>query len=86
MLRSDAMAISGWFEDWKKSWSKDTRIEKRTLQMEYSCYWGVCSFKIALDKKREFAENNDSLRRIILMGRAANIHIIMALQRPEHLY
>ncbi len=26
---------------------------------------------------------NDSLRKIILMGRAANIHIIMALQRPE---
>jgi DNA segregation ATPase FtsK/SpoIIIE-like protein len=40
------------------------------------------ALRIALDKK-EFAEINDSLRRIILMGRAANIHIIMALQRPE---
>ncbi len=37
--------------------------------------------KIALDKK-EF-EINDSLRKIALMGRAANIHVIMALQRPE---
>ncbi len=34
-------------------------------------------------QEKEFAEINDSLRRIILMGRAANIHIIMALQRPE---
>ncbi len=40
------------------------------------------ALRIALDKK-EFAEINDSLRRIILMGRAANIHIIMALQRPN---
>lgn len=40
------------------------------------------ALRIALDKK-EFTEINDSLRRIILMGRAANIHIIMALQRPE---
>ncbi len=39
---------------------------------------------IALDKK-EFAEINDSLRRIILWVERANIHIIMALQRPETL-
>lgn len=40
------------------------------------------ALRIALGKK-EFTEINDSLRRIILMGRAANIHIIMSLQRPE---
>ncbi len=37
------------------------------------------ALRIALDKK-EFGEINDSLRRIILMGRAANIYIITALQ------
>ena len=40
------------------------------------------ALRIALPKK-EFAEINDSLKRIILMGRASNIHILMALQRPE---
>ncbi len=34
-------------------------------------------------KREKVFEINDSLRRIILMGRAANIHIIMALQRPD---
>ncbi len=42
------------------------------------------ALRIALDKK-DSAEINDSLRRIIFMGRAANIHIIMALGQ-RHLY
>lgn len=36
----------------------------------------------SMDKK-EFEVLNKALRRIMMMGRAANIHIIMALQRPE---
>ncbi len=34
--------------------------------------------------KKEFNEINDSLKRIILMGRSANVHLLtMALQRAE---
>ncbi len=40
------------------------------------------ALRIVIDKK-VICRNHDSLRRIILMGRAINIHIIMALQRPE---
>ncbi len=44
------------------------RIEKE-LQMEYFLLLMSLVLRIALDKK-EFAEINDSLRRIILMGRS----------------
>ena len=40
------------------------------------------ALRISMDKK-DFSEMNNSLRRIILMGRAANIHLLMALQRAE---
>ncbi len=36
----------------------------------------------SMDKK-EFEPINKALRRIIMLGRAANVHLIMALQRPE---
>ncbi len=53
-----------------KSWSIDTRIEKE-LQMGYFLLlMSLVALRIALDKK-EFAEINDSLRIIILKGRAA---------------
>ncbi len=34
--------------------------------------------------KKEFDEINDSLKRIILMGRSANVHLVMALQEQKH--
>lgn len=40
------------------------------------------ALRISMDKK-EFNEINDSLKRIILMGRSANVHLLMALQRAE---
>lgn len=40
------------------------------------------ALRISMDKK-EFTEINDSLKRIILMGRSANVHLLMALQRAE---
>ena len=36
----------------------------------------------SMDKK-EFEPLNKAVRRIIMLGRAANVHLIMALQRPE---
>ncbi len=39
------------------------------------------ALKFPMDK--EFNEINDSLKRIILMGRSANVHLLMALQRAE---
>ncbi len=55
---------------------------ERTSANGILCYYEFAALRITIDKK-EFAEINDSLRRIILISRAANIHIIMALQRPE---
>lgn len=40
------------------------------------------SVRDSMDKK-EFEPINKALRRIISLGRAANVHLIMALQRPE---
>lgn len=40
------------------------------------------ALRISMDKK-DFVEMNNSLRRIILMGRSANVHLLMALQRAE---
>ncbi len=57
-------------QDWKKSWSNDTTVKKE-MQVGYFVIDEFAVLRIALDKK-EFAEINDSLRRIILMGRAAN--------------
>ncbi len=68
---------------------KQFEIEKSWVQIREqrkNCKWNIsfvidefAALRIALDKK-EFAE---SMTIIILMGRVANIHIIMALQRPE---
>ncbi len=33
--------------------------------------------------KKEFSEINDSLKELFTMGRSANVHLLMALQRAE---
>ena len=40
------------------------------------------ALRISMNKK-EFEDLNNSLKRIILMGRSSNVHLIMALQRAE---
>lgn len=62
----------------------DDRYENRERNAEpiFLIVDEFAALRIALPKK-EFTEINDSLKRIILMGRASNIHILMALQRPE---
>ncbi len=40
------------------------------------------ALRISMDKK-EFNEINDSLKKNYLMGRSANVHLLMALQRAE---
>ncbi|WP_338139375.1 FtsK/SpoIIIE domain-containing protein, partial [Streptococcus mitis] len=62
----------------------DKRYEKKDRNVSglFLVIDEFAALRIALGKK-EFTEVNDSLRRIILLGRAANIHIVMSLQRPE---
>ncbi len=55
---------------------------KKEMQVIFLVIDEFAALRIVLDKK-EFAEINDSLRRIILMGRAANIHYQHAYKRPE---
>ncbi len=68
MLAPDAMAI-GETGKIEKSWSIDTRIVKELLNGIFLVIDEFAALRIALDRK-EFAEINDSLRRIILKGRA----------------
>ncbi len=50
----------------KNWWSNDTTVKKE-MQVGYFCYWWVCCIANCIDDK-EFAEINDSLRRIIVLG------------------
>ncbi len=51
----------------------ELRIEKKNCKWNISCYWWVAALRIALDKK-------DLLKSMTVRD---DIHIIMALQRPE---
>lgn len=81
-VESEAIAIGETIRQIEKI--METRYENRERNANgiFLVIDEFAALRIALGKK-EFAEINDSLRRIILMGRAANIHIIMSLQRPE---
>ncbi len=84
-VESDAMAISESSSERLKNHGYRYENRKRTANGIFLVIDEFAALRITLDRKI-LLEINGSLRRIILMGRAANIRIIMALQRQRHLY
>ena len=81
-VESDALAIGETVKHVEQIMDKRYEKKDRNVSGLFLVIDEFAALRIALGKK-EFTEVNDSLRRIILMGRAANIHIVMSLQRPE---
>ena len=81
-VESDSFRIGETVKKIEKNMEQRYESKERNASGIFLVIDEFAALRIALGKK-EFTEINDSLRRIILMGRAANIHIIMSLQRPE---
>ncbi len=66
----------------EKSWSIDTENREKNCKWNISVIDESGKVKNRIQTRKNFAEINDSLRRIILKGRAANIHD-GGTERPE---